>query len=101
MVRPTEEVRAEMPITKTEFHTAVEERIRELMRRTHSFLGAHKDLAYSEAELRDTLGVPADPGSQAALREALRALDGLEAARWGIVGGEEYYIYHQDLPDLG
>jgi hypothetical protein len=90
-----------MPITKTEFHIAVEQRIRELMRRTHGFLSARKDLAYTEAELRDALGVPADPGSEAAFREALKALDGLEAARWGIVGGEEYYIYHQDLPDLG
>jgi len=89
-----------MPITKTEFHVAVEQRIRELMRRTHSFLSAHRDLAYSEAELGEALGVPTDPGSQAAFREALRALDGLETARWGIVGGEEYYIYHRDLPDL-
>ena len=89
-----------MPITKTEFHVAVEQRIKELMGRTHGFLSTHRDLAYSEAELREALGVPADPGSQAAFREALRALDGLEAARWGIVGGEEYYIYHQDLPDL-
>ena len=86
-------------MTKTEFHVAVEQRIRELMRRTHAFLSAHRDLACSEAELGEALGVPTDPGSQAAFREALRALDGLEAARWGIAGGEEYYIYHQVLPE--
>ena len=89
-----------MPITKTEFHIAVEQRTRQLMGQTHAFLSSHRDMAYSDAELREALGVPTDPASQAAFREALRALDGLDAARWGIVAGEEYYIFHQDLPEL-
>ncbi len=86
-----------MPITKTEFHSAVEKRVDDLMHGVHAFLAAHRDQAYSETELRDGVGLSNDAASTAAFKEALRALDGLEAVRWGIVDGQDYYIYHQDL----
>ena len=86
-----------MPITKVEFHTAVEERVKELMREMQAFLSENKELAYSEKELVAALGLSSDVDSQTAFREALRALDGLEALRWGFIDGEEYYIYNQDL----
>ena len=87
-----------MPITKTQFYSAVEERVRKLMRRLHAYLSENKDLAYSEDELRNALGIADDDAeSRAVFREALRALDGLEGARWGLVSGQEYYIYNQDL----
>ena len=86
-----------MPITKTQFYVSVEERVKELVRQIHAFLSKNKELAYSEAELLEALRIPSDPDSRAAFREALRSLDGLEAARWGLIHGEEYYIYNQDL----
>jgi hypothetical protein len=86
-----------MPITKTQFYTAVEDRVRDLMEQVHSLLSRDKDLAYSESELINALEIPDDQDARAALTEALRALDGLGAVRWGIVRGEEYYIYNQEL----
>ena len=86
-----------MPITKTEFYTAVEERVKELMRQIHAFLAKNKEQAYSEAERFQALRVPSDADSDLAFREALRALDGIEAVQWGIIKGEDYYIYNQDV----
>ena len=86
-----------MPITKTEFYTAVEERVKEFMRQIHAFLDENREQADSEAELVKALRVPADAESQLAFREALRALDGIEAVQWGIIKGEDYYIYNQDV----
>lgn len=89
-----------MPITIAEFHTAAEESVRDLMRQLHKFLGKERDSAYSRSELERSLGIGGDPGSQAAFNEALRALDGLGAIRWGLVDGTDYYIYNQNLADL-
>jgi len=86
-----------MPITKTEFHTAVEQGVEKVMNRIHAFLAADKDRAYSERELKDQLGFGNDRATQAMFREALRSLEGLEAIRWGIVAGGDYYIYHREL----
>ena len=86
-----------MPITKTEFHSAVEREVAELMDRIHQFLSADKDAAYSEGELKDRLGVRNDRATQAAFKEALRSLEGLEAVHWGIVADADYYIYHGEL----
>ncbi len=86
-----------MPITKTEFHTAVEQGVEDLMLRIHAFLSADKNLAYSERELKDRLGIADDRATQTAFTEALRALEGLEAVHWGIVGESDYYVYHHDL----
>ena len=87
-----------MPITKTEFHTAVEREVEELMDRIHHFLVVEKDIAYSEQELREELGAGGDRATQLAFREALRSLEGLGAVRWGIVKGIDYYIYSEELP---
>jgi hypothetical protein len=89
-----------VPITKTQFYTAVEERVRDLMLQAHALLSQDTEVAYSEDELVAALGLPPDPDARAALRDALRALDGLGSLRWGLVGGREYYIYNGDLEDL-
>jgi hypothetical protein len=86
-----------MPITKTQFYTAVEQRVRDLMQEIHALLSQNKELAYSEDELLGALHLPQDAETQAAFREAVRALAGLEAVRWGLVRDQEYYIYNQDL----
>ncbi len=87
-----------MPITKAEFHTAVEQEVEELMDSIHRFLAAQKDTAYSERELSEKLSLGNDRGIQFAFKEALRSLEGLGAIRWGIVKGTDYYIYHEELP---
>jgi len=86
-----------MPITKTEFHTAVEREVEELMDRIHAFLAADKDAAYSERELQDQLGIRNDRATKTAFKEALRSLEGLEAIHWGIVADTDYYIYNEEL----
>jgi hypothetical protein len=87
-----------MPISKVEFHTAVEKGVVDLMDRVHAFLATDRDEAYSERELVERLGLRTDRETQAALREALRSLEGLEAIRWGIVGDADYYIFNRDFP---
>jgi hypothetical protein len=86
-----------MPITKIEFHTAVEQGVEDLMNRIREFLAAERESAYSEGELKAKLSIGNDRGTQVFFLEALRALEGLEAIRWGIVEGDDYYIYNQEL----
>ncbi len=86
-----------MPITKTEFHTAVEQGVEDLMHRIHGFLAADKNAAYSESELRERVGIRRDVATQAAFKEAVRSLEGLDAIRWGTVDDADYYIFNSEL----
>ncbi len=101
-----------MPITAKQFELGIDSVIEDWMRRIHEFLVAHRQEAFTVAELAEQLngldkqferfkskGIETEPRFQAGFLVALDKLAETGAADSRIVRGERYYaLGHSPFP---
>ena len=82
-----------MPITRKQFELGIDSEIEEWMKKIHSFLSEHKDQAFSEGELRESLGLklPTPVKEIKAFEAALDKIVGLGVAEERLILDKSYY----------
>ena len=95
-----------MPLTKRQFELGITDEVENWMRAVYNLLGGHKELAYSQQEIIDSL-LGEEPISGDSYLEysrgsrniehSLGVLAGIGAVERRKVGYQEYYVFQQEL----
>ena len=85
-----------MGITRRQFDLGINEAVDELMRSTYQILGRHQDEAFSESEIRHSLGAEV---RQRDLELALGTLIKVHAVEKRLVHNTPYYAYGREMDE--
>ncbi|PKB64015.1 MAG: hypothetical protein BZY80_04330 [SAR202 cluster bacterium Io17-Chloro-G2] len=92
----------EMPLTKRQFDLGIDEEGENLMRQIYMLLSEHVDLAYSQAELQqsilgDYIPIIAQALEAPKFKRAVEVLVGIGAVDKRDVAGTDYYAFLQEF----